>query len=246
MNTTNVTQSWVFRNTILASLPVDERLALQPHLSRVRLISGQILHEPGERIANVFFIEHGLASVMALTDDRRERLEIGLIGRDGMTGLQAVLGPDASTYNSIMVQAAGDAHRLPASVYHDVTRRTPVLRRLLFQALEIFIAQISQTAVCYRQHVLSQRLAKWLLAARDRASKDELPLTQEFLAMMLGVQRPSVTIAVEALHKAGLIRSSRGHIIIEDRGGLELAACPCYVRLQTFTSSVVERQLVPS
>ena len=182
---------------------------------------------------------------MALTDDREERLEIGLIGREGMTGLQTVLGPDASTYNSIMVQAAGDAHRLPVNVFHEVTRTTPVLRRRLFQALEIFIAQISQTAVCNRQHVLSRRLARWLLAARDRASNDDLPLTQEFLAMMLGVQRPRVTIAVEALHKAGLVRTSRGHIIIEDRGGLELAACPCYGRLQTFTSSVVERRVVP-
>ena len=168
--------------------------------------------------------------VMALTDDHQERLEIGLIGREGIEqegGPADPVRPGChSCFNSLIVQAAGEAYRIAAPALHDIMQQAPALRRRLYQTFEIFFAQVSQTAVCNAQHVLHRRLARWLLSARDRASKDDLPLTQEFLAIMLGVQRPRVTLAVDLLSKAGLVKNSRGHIIIHDRLGSKQLPAP--------------------
>ena len=230
-----------FKNDILAAMPAEEREMFQPHLELVRLVSGQSLHEPGQAIEQVYFPERGLASVMALTVGIEDRIEVGLIGHEGMTGWSALLSPDATMYSSVIMQVPGEAWRLSKSVLLENLPHCPVLRRKLGQAFEIFIAQISQTAACNSQHVITQRLARWLLMACERASQTDLPIKQEFLAIMLGVSRPAVTIAMSNLEAKGLVQQSRGHVIVSDPAGLEQGACHCFARVRDFARAVGQR-----
>ena len=232
-----------FRNQILAALPPAEIGLLRPVLTRVRLANGVDLHEPGEPIRQVFFVESGFASMVAGVDDASASIEVGLIGREGMTGLAALSSPEMTPFNRVMVQMPGAAYCMPAQALRDNAEAMPVLRQLLSRAVEAMLAQVSQTAACNSKHNLSQRLARWLLLAHDRADGDELPLTQEFLAVMLAVRRPGVTITMGALQAAGLVRHSRGRVLIRDRAGLEGAACGCYGRVKAFTAALAARPL---
>jgi CRP-like cAMP-binding protein len=232
-----------FRNEILAALPSAEIDGLRPLLSRVRWISGQALHEPSERIEQVFFVEQGFGSMVAEADDGNSRIEVGLIGRESMIGLPALLDPEATSFHRVMVQMTGVAHRLPSQALRDSAAVMPVLRKLLFRALQASMAQVAQTAACNSRHTLTERLARWMLMAHDRADGNELPLTQEFLSIMLAVRRSGVTVAIASLQTAGLIRHSRGRIRIVDRPGLEAAACECYGLVQAFTAALAARSL---
>jgi len=152
---------------------------------------------------------------------------VGIAGREGMLGVQAVLGDDVSL-NEAMVQIPGSALRLPAEVLRREAQTSVQLRSVLLRYVQAYLNSATQSAACNRAHLLEQRLARWLLTARDRAGADRLPLTHEFIAMMLGVRRAGVTVAAQSLQSAGLIHYAHGRITIADREGLEVAACECY------------------
>ena len=230
-----------FRNQILATLPPAELSTLRPHLLRVRMVNGQGLHEPGERIDHVYFFETGLASMVAVAQDQGIGVEVGVIGPEGMVGLTTLLDPEATSFNRAMVQMPGVAHRMPAATLRANLDATPVLRQRLLRRLDSFVALVSQTAACNSRHTVTERCARWLLLAHDRNDGDELLLTQEFLATMLAVRRSGVTIALGALRDTGLVSSGRGRITICDRPGLEAAACECYGRVRSFVATLGER-----
>ncbi len=230
-------------NKLLSALPPAEMSRLHPMLTRVRWVSGQVLHEAGERIEHVIFVEEGFASMVAQADGGggSSGVEVGLIGREGMVGYPVLLNPEAASYNRAMVQMPGSALRMSAEALRDSIDALPVLRRILFGALEVSMAQVAQTAACNSQHSLLQRLTRWLLMAHDRVDGDELALTQHFLATMLGVRRSGVTGALASLQAARLVEQRRGYVIICARPGLEAAACGCHERVQAFAAAVAAR-----
>ena len=231
------------RNQLLHGLPASELTILRPHLLRVRLVGGQVLHEPGQKISEVFFIESGFASVMAKTPDREQSVETGLIGHEGMTGLQILLGRDACTFDMVNVQMPGYAIRVSSDALLTCLSTTPVLHRRLFRSLETFMAQVAQTCVCNSLHKMPERLARWLLTAADRADGAELPLTQEFLSIMLASARPVVTIAMLKLAEDGVIGYARSRISILNRQALEKSSCSCYAHLRAITEMILIRPL---
>ncbi len=228
-------------NELLSMLPPAELGQLRPLLTRVQLVNGQTLHEAGERIGQVFFIEQGFVSMVAEADSSNAGTEVGLIGREGVIGLSVLLSSQAASFNRAMLQMPGIAHRLTAQALRDSLDTLLVLRRLLFQALEVSMAQVAQTVACNGQHSLPQRLARWLLMAHDRVDGDELALTQEFMGVMLAVRRSGVTNALGSLQAAAMVGQRRGHVTICDRPGLEAAACGCYGRVQAFAAAVAAR-----
>ncbi len=235
-------QNILFKNKILADTPLSELEALKPYFALTRLVAGQSLYEPGHPIDHVYFVEHGLASVMTLVAGENYHVEVGLIGSEGFAGLPTLFGPEATMFNSVIIQIPGEAWRLPKQVLHEYLPSSPILRRNLYQAFEIFFAQVLQTAACNSQHTLSQRLAGWLLTVRERARTDTLALSQDFLSAMLGVSRPAVTIAMSKLATKGLVQQTRGHVTIMDREGLETAACGCFARVRDFALTVSGRR----
>ena len=207
----------------------------------MRWVNGQGLHEASERIDQVFFVEQGFASIVSHADSGSSGVEVGLIGREGMVGYPVLLSPQAVSYNRSMVQTPGGALRMSASALRGNLDALPVLRRLLSDALLVFMAQVAQTAACNSQHSLTQRLSRWLLLAHDRVEGDELALTQDFLGIMLAVRRAGVTTALGSLQAATVIDQRRGYIIICDRPGLEATACSCHKRLQAFAAAAADR-----
>ena len=228
-------------NELLALLPPAELERLRPFLARVQLVNGQVLHEAGERIEQVFFVQQGFVSMIAEADGSNPGTEVGLVGREGMVGLPMLLGSQAVSFNRAMVHMPGMAHRMPAQALRDHAEALPVLWRLLSQALEVSMAQVAQTAACNGQHNLTQRLARWLLMAHDRVDGDDLLLTQEFLSIMLAVQRSGVTVAMQSLQATGAVRQGRGRILVCDRPALKTAACGCYGRIEAFAEAVAAR-----
>ena len=228
-------------NELLSMLPPAELTLLRPLLTSVRLISGQTLYEAGERIEHVFFVQQGFVSMVAEADGNNPGTEVGLVGREGMVGLPVLLSSQAVSFNRAMVQMPGTAYRLPAQVLHDHAHALPVLRRLLSDALQVFMAQVAQTAACNSQHSLTRRLARWLLMMHDRVDGDELAITQDFLSIVLAVRRAGVTVASQVLVETGAIRTGRGRMTVCDRAALEAAACICYGRVQAFAAIVTAR-----
>ncbi len=182
--------------------------------------------KPGQPIAAVHFPEAGWVSMVAVLADGKSA-EVGIVGSEGMAGLPLLLGSDSSSVEG-MVQARGTMLRLGADAFRTALEHSPALRTLLLRYVLAFQEQVAQTAACNGHHALEQRLARWLLMAHDRAEGDEFPMTQEFLAMMLCVHRPGVTVAARLLQQAGLIRYGQGQIAVTDRAGLEATACECY------------------
>jgi CRP-like cAMP-binding protein len=216
-------------NSVLAALPVRTYEALRTGLKPVKLNFGDILYEPGQQIANVYFLNDSLVSLLTLVDDRLA-LEVGMVGREGMLGMPLTLGGTVSPVRAL-VQGSGTALRMNAARFRREFKRSPPLRRALHHYLSALMAQISQTAACNRFHVVAARLARWLLMTSDRMRSAEFRLTHEFLAHMLGVRRVGVTVAASALQQRKLISYRRGSIKILDRPGLEAAACACYLRM---------------
>jgi len=214
------------RNRILAALPAEEFALAAPHLAPVQLAMGDALHRAGDKISSVFFVESGFISALTMLSDGQP-LEIGLIGSEGAAGVSVILGA-VNSYSETMCQTGGDAFRMPTNALKDVAANAPHLQDLLLRYTHVFHVQVAQTAACNAHHELSQRLARWLLAAHDRSGVDELSLTQDLIAVMLGVRRSTVSIAAGTLQKAGIIRYHHGKITIVDRAGLENAACECY------------------
>jgi len=205
------------------------------------LAEGQTLISSEEPISDVYFVEHGLVCLMSADEGEPHHIEAGMIGREGMVGSPTLLSPASFMYHSAVVQVSGEASRMAAAALHACMEAAPIFRLLLIQSYEVFLAQISQTASCNARHTLPQRLARWLLWARDRASRDDLPITQDFVALTLNVHRQRVNAAIHGLEQAGLVQIGRGRLEILDRPGLEGAACCCYARLRGFASRVSHR-----
>ena len=182
---------------------------------------------PDTPIEAVYFVESGWVSLVATLDDGTQA-EVGLIGREGMVGLPLITGIDTAFVEAfVQADGIGSCAWKPAR-FAMPWKKNPTLRNLLFRYLEAMNSQTTQTAACNGRHDLEQRLARWLLMAHDRADGDEFQITQEFLALMLCVYRPSVSVVASTLQRAGMIRYGRGHITVLDRAALEATACDCY------------------
>ena len=232
------------QNRLLAALPPEDRDRLCRRLEPVDLLPRQVLVAAGAAFEHIHFPVSGVASLLAAADETV--LEIGLIGREGMVGLPVLFGTAASPNMSVAVQIPGMALRMSAEALRTDLDRNAAFRALLLRYAEALLCQIAQSAICNRLHGVEQRLARWLLMAQDRAEADLLPLTQEYISLMLGVRRPGVTVAAGNLAKAGLIRGAYGRIVILDRKGLEASACGCYgVVRRHFERLLAEHRLTP-
>jgi CRP-like cAMP-binding protein len=214
------------RNNLLASFSRADFGLLEPHLEPVTLELRKHLERANKRIDAVYFPEHGFASVVAMQANGKEA-EVGLIGREGMTGTPIVLGDHRSPH-AVYIQAAGDGQCMPAAELRKAMRASPSLHDRLLKFVQTFVIQTAQTAICNARSTLDKRLARWILMAHDRLGVDTLPLTHDFLSLMLAVRRPGVTEALHALESRGLIRAARGNITVRDRKGLEKSAAESY------------------
>jgi CRP-like cAMP-binding protein len=213
-------------NRLLASLPQRDARPLLDQCEPVELEVGEVVHEANARIRSVFFPTGSFISLMVSVDDA-SRLEVGLVGNEGVLGLPLVLGVHVSPLQAV-VQGPGPAWRVGARAFLFVLGRRPALRRALHRYLQVTMSQLSHAAACTRFHMVEQRLARLLLMTQDRAQADQLHVTHEFLAAMLGVRRVGVTNAARALQARELIRYRRGELRILDRAGMEAASCGCY------------------
>jgi len=213
-------------NRLLAALPRKDYQRLHPLLEPVSLQFGDVLYEAGARIHHVYFPNDCLVSLLTSVDSQRAA-EVGLVGTEGMVGIPVALGITVSPFLAV-VQGAGTALRMKtADLQREVVRST-ALQRELFLFTHMLMTQVAQTAACNRFHVVTERLARWLLMTRDRVSSNEFVLTQDFLARMLGVRRVGVSEAATKLKKRELIAYNRGTITILDAKGLAAAACSCH------------------
>jgi CRP-like cAMP-binding protein len=213
-------------NLILCSLPRNESAQIVPSLEFVRLTLHYVLHEVGETIRSVYFLNSGLGSVLTVQPDGKS-VEVGLIGKEGFVGLPVIFGFSTSGLR-VVTQADGTAYRLSVEVLQRILPQCPELERQLQRFAMILGMQSTQLAACNRLHDVEERLARWLLMSQDRIGGEILPLTQEFLGQMLGTRRASVSMAAGKLQKAGMIRYSRGSVGILNRQKLERTACDCY------------------
>jgi CRP-like cAMP-binding protein len=213
-------------NQLLAALPSAEYERWLPHLEAVPLALGQVLYESGTTLEHVYFPTTAIVSLLYVMQDGASA-EIAVVGLEGVVGVSLFMGGE-STPSRAVVQSAGSAFRLRAHLMKaEFNRAGPVLH-LLLRYTQALITQMAQTAVCNRHHSLDQQLCRWLLLSMDRLRGNELVMTQELMANMLGVRREGVTEGALKLQKAGLIRYARGHITVLDRAGLERATCECY------------------
>jgi CRP-like cAMP-binding protein len=221
------------QNEILLDLPREEWGALFEKLEFVRLKLHQIVHEAGEPIKSGYFCNSGMFSIVSVMPDSKT-VEVGLIGREGFAGIPLIVGFRTS-FTRTVVQAEGTAYRVDASSLRNLFRKCPQLERNLQRFGQLLGMQATQIATCNRLHQANERMARWLLMTKDRVHEDALPLTQEFLAQMLGSDRSTVTECANRLQKKGLISYKRGHITILNRPSLEKAACDCYEIMQRQT-----------
>jgi CRP-like cAMP-binding protein len=213
-------------NEILLNLPEKECQAIYSQLVFLPLRTHDVLNEAGAPIQHVYFMNSGLASVLNVMEDGKS-VEVGLMGKEGFVGLPLTVGFKSSP-SRVIVQIAGSSYRLNANALMELLRKCRTLEKRLHRFSQVLAAQASQIAACNRLHEVDERLARWLLMSRDRIGSDLVPLTQEFLAHMLGTRRSSVTVAASILQSADLIRYTRGQVNIVDPEGLEEAACECY------------------
>jgi CRP-like cAMP-binding protein len=213
-------------NQLLTALPFADRERVLPLLERVELSLGDVVYEAGGRLEHAYFPTSAVVSMLYTMEDGATA-EMARCGSDGVVGVSLFLGGD-TTPNRAVVQIAGGAVRMRARALQAEFARGGPMQLLLLRYTQALITQISQTAVCNRLHPVEKRLCRLLLMSHDRSASNELFMTQELIANMLGGRRESITVAAAHLQDAGLIRYSRGHIRILDRAGLERAACECY------------------
>ena len=214
-------------NYLLAAMPSELYDKLAPNMKRVSLQQGQMLHYPGETIEHLYFpIDCALSITMTMNDGRTA--ETGIVGKREVIGINAFMGGRETTLTTYIVQVAGTALKIDARPMLEEFDRNKDLRDELLRYTQAFIAQISQTTACNRLHTLEQRLARWLLEVQDRVESNQIRLTQEFIADMLGVRRAGVTQAAQKLQDSGIIRYARGNVDILDLQRLEAGACECF------------------
>lgn len=213
-------------NRLLAALPQRSRQRFVASCDRVELGFGDVLCKPGDRIRHVYFPTESFVSLVTALDDG-PRLEVGIVGDEGMFGISLILGVSTSPQHAL-VQGAGAALRMSAPAFMKHYQQSAELRLQLNRYVYVLMRQLAQTAACTGYHQVEARLARWLLMSRDRAHSDRFNLTHEFLAYMLGVRRVGVTRAASSLQEQGLIDYSRGAIAVLDNAGLESASCACY------------------
>jgi CRP-like cAMP-binding protein len=212
-------------NKLLASLSAKDFDLLEPHLEPVTLELRKHLEKPNQRIGAAYFPESGFASVVAVQGGKQ--VEVGLIGREGMTGLPIVLGDNRSPH-ATYIQAAGAGQSIPSTALRKATQTSSSLRDAFLKYVQAFGVQTTHTAISNAQSRIDIRLARWLLMAHDRIGDDVLPLTHEFLSIMLAVRRPGVTEALNQLRTQGLISYQRGEITVRNRKGMERSAGESY------------------
>lgn len=213
-------------NRLLACLPEEEFTRLRPQLERVKLDHGQHVIVPDEPIKEMYFPLNCLLSLVTILEDGSS-VESGTIGREGMSGVPVILDARTTTMPTF-VQVPGEALKVRASVVKEMYNEGGALSKLLNRYIHTVIVTGSQSTACNARHTVEERLCRWLLMSSDGVGSDEVNLTQEFLATMLGVRRPGVSVAASVLRDAGLISYGRGTIRILDREALERAACECY------------------
>ncbi|MEP6923780.1 MAG: Crp/Fnr family transcriptional regulator [Pyrinomonadaceae bacterium] len=225
-NPTGFPQLNQINNELLLSLSKETFLQLQPEMRTVYFERGQTIYGIGDPFDFIYFPNNMVASRLALMEDGA-MIEVGVVGREGLLGVAALIGA-SSANNMTVAETDGSAIRIRAKVLRDIFRHDFKLQSLLLGYYHDFLTQISQRAACRCRHSVAQQLCTWLLQVHDRAGTNDLALTQETIANRLGARRASITVAINELEKAALLRCKRGHIVICNRGGLENQACECY------------------
>ena len=216
----------IHQNRLVELLPAAVRRALLQNCQTVELVRGEVLTEPASRTRYAYFPVDGFVSLITQLDGK-PILEVGMVGREGMVGVQLLLGVPTAPLHAL-VQGSGSALRIGALELKRILRDSPAMRRIGSRYVYVLMAQFAASAACIRFHEIDQRLARWLLMTRDRAHADEFPVTHEFLAYMLGVRRVGITTAASGLQRRHLIEYHRGDLTVLDPAGLRRAACACY------------------
>jgi CRP-like cAMP-binding protein len=219
-------KSGVVQNNFLATLPPEDFEQLRPYLRVVELKRHTVIYEANKPVDAVFFVESGLISRVARTQ-ADGAVEVAMVGRYGLVGLAVILGTMTALHRTI-VQIPGLALRIPAPDLQAVMARNPAIREHLLRYVQLLMGQQAQVALCNAKHEIDKRLARWLLLAQDRVAGNQLPVTHDLLAMMLGVRRAGVSEALAALEAKGVVAKSRGALKIVSREGLKANACECY------------------
>jgi len=219
------------KNSLLAALPEAEYERLIPHLTRVSISKGEVLHKSDEPPQDVYFLEDGVASLTVSTDIG-EKLQLSIVGNESVVGERAIFKDGVFIIKCAML-TDGSGYKIPPKVFHKEFDRGDVLHDLVLSRMEARITETAQTALCNQMHDVEQRLSRWLLIFADRLHSEELPAKQELIADMLGVTRSEISRTAGEFRKLGLITYSRGHLTITKRAGLKDKACECYRVIKT-------------
>jgi len=225
------------QNHLLDALPAAEREQIYPHLQLVEMPLGKIVYEPGDLPRYAYFPTDCIVSLLYILEDGAST-EISIVGNDGLIGLALFMG-GGTTPSRAVVQSGGHAYRLPGQKLREEFHRNAAIRLLLLRYTQALITQMAQTVVCNRHHTVDQQLCRWLLLSLDRLPANELTMTHELIANMLGVRREGVTGAVSKLQRLGVIDHSRGHITVLDRPALERLSCECYAVVKRETDRLL-------
>jgi len=225
------------QNHLLDALPAAEREQIDPHLQLVEMPLGKVVYEPGDLPRYAYFPTDCIVSLLHILEDGAST-EVSVVGNDGLIGLALFMG-GGTTPGRAVVQSGGHAYRLPGQKLGEEFHRNAAIRLLLLRYTQALITQMSQTVVCNRHHTVDQQLCRWLLLSLDRLPANELTMTHELIANMLGVRREGVTGAVGKLQELGVINHSRGHITVLDRPALERLSCECYAVVKRETDRLL-------
>lgn len=225
----------------MSSLAPEEFARIEPRLEKIEMRLGEYLYHPAEKIERIYFPETSVISIVMVLENG-ETIESGIIGREGFSGAAVLLSRELSPQEAT-VQLSGEGYFMPIEDFKKLFDENKIFRDVALDYLYAFVAQISQNAACLCHHAVNQRLARWLLLFADRADSENLVLTQEFIAQMLGVHRPTVSKSANELQKKGLIAYNRGTVRITDRAGLEDFSCECYRTISRLVKGKVNTHL---
>ncbi|MDD5365435.1 MAG: Crp/Fnr family transcriptional regulator [Gallionellaceae bacterium] len=231
------------QNHLLAALPADEYARILASLEWVAMPLGETVYEPGIKIGHVYFPTTAIVSLLYVMENGASA-EIAVVGNEGVVGVSLFMGGETTTSRAV-VQSAGHAYRMPGQQLKNEFFRAGPMQRLLLRYTQALLTQMAQTAVCNRHHSVDQQLCRWLLLSIDRLPSNELTMTQELIANMLGVRREGVTEAAGKLQQAGLIHYSRGKITVIDRPGLEARVCECYAVVRKENDRLLPYEIAP-